>query len=218
MQRRDFSRSVLVAGATALGVTGGLSLTPAALAQRVGPKEGTDFVRLPRPVPVDSPPSQVEVLEFFAYSCIHCFNFEPVFEEWIQKKPAHVTVKRMPVGFSPAFVPMQRLYFTLESMNLLDQLHAKVFHAIHTERLPLTTPPAIIEWVGKQGVNRAKFTEIFDQSATGQKAQRAVQLQDAYGVEGTPSLGIAGRYYLPGQGPRTLAVANALIADLRSKT
>ncbi|MBP7567846.1 MAG: thiol:disulfide interchange protein DsbA/DsbL [Burkholderiaceae bacterium] len=214
MQRRDFSRSLLVAGTTALGAAGGLTLTPA-LAQRVGPKEGTDFIRLPKPAPVDSPAGQIEVLEFFAYSCVHCFNFEPLFEDWIQKKPAYVTVKRMPVAFSPQFVPMQRLYFTLEAMNLVDKLHAKVFQAIHGERLPLTTPPAIIDWVAKQGVDRAKFTEIFDISATGKKAQRAVDLQDAYGIEGTPALGIAGRYYLPGQGPRTLATASALIAELR---
>jgi thiol:disulfide interchange protein DsbA len=216
MQRRDFSRSLLAAGTAALGAASGLTLTPA-LAQRVGPKEGVDFMRLAQPAPVQSPASQVEVLEFFAYSCIHCFNFEPIFEDWIQKKPAHVTVRRMPVAFSPQFVPMQRLYFTLEAMNLVDKLHAKVFQAIHVERLPLTTPPAIIDWVAKQGVDRAKFTEIFDIAATGQKAQQAVNLQDAYGVEGTPALGIGGRYYLPGQGPRTLVVANALIAELRAK-
>lgn len=214
MQRRDFSRSLLLAGTTALGAAGGLTLTPA-LAQRVGPKEGVDYVRLPKPAPVESPASQVEVLEFFAYSCIHCANFEPIFEEWIQKKPANVTVRRMPVAFSQGFVPMQRLYFSLEAMNLVDKLHAKVFEAFHVERLPLTTPPAIIDWVAKQGVDRAKFTEIFNSGATGQKVQRAIELQDAYGVEGTPSLGIAGRFYLNGQGPRTLAVANALIADLR---
>ena len=65
-------------------------------------------------------------------------------------------------------------------------------------------------------MDRAKFTEMFNSGATGQKAQRAAQLQDAYGVEGTPALGIAGRYYLQGQGPRTLVVANALIAEVRA--
>jgi thiol:disulfide interchange protein DsbA len=214
MQRRDFSRSLLAAGTTVVGATVGLTLTPA-LAQRIGPKEGEDFIRLPKPAPVESSAGQVEVLEFFAYTCIHCANFEPVFEEWIQKQPAHVKVRRMPVAFSPAFVPLQRLYFTLEAMNLVDKLHAKVFQAIHAERLPLTTPAAITDWVVKQGVDRAKFTEVYNSGPVGEKANRAVQLQDAYGVEGTPSLGIAGRYYLPGQGPRTLAVANALIADLR---
>ena len=211
MHRRDFSRSLLVTGALAgLGV-------PPALAQRIAPKEGLDYIRLGRPAPTDSPAGQVEVVEFFAYSCVHCYNFEPLFEEWIQKKPAHVTVKRVPVAFSPAFVPMQRLYYSLEAMNLVDKLHAKAFEAIHTERLPLTTAPAIIDWVAKQGVDRAKFTEMFNSGATGQKAQRAAQLQDAYGVEGTPALGIAGRYYLQGQGPRTLVVANALIAEVRAK-
>jgi thiol:disulfide interchange protein DsbA len=214
MQRRDFSRSLLAAGTTAMGAASGLALTPA-LAQRIGPQEGVDFIRLPRPAPVESPASQVEVLEFFAYTCIHCANFEPAFEEWVRRQPGHVKVRRIPVAFSPAFVPTQRLYFTLEAMNLVDKLHARVFQAIHTERLPLTTPAPITDWVAKQGVDRAKFTEIYNSGPVGEKANRAVQLQDAYGVEGTPSLGIAGRYYLQGQGPRTLVVANALIADLR---
>ena len=48
MQRRDFSRSLLAAGTTAVAAAGGLTLTPA-LAQRVAPKEGTDFVRLQEP-------------------------------------------------------------------------------------------------------------------------------------------------------------------------
>ncbi|MDM7944258.1 MAG: thiol:disulfide interchange protein DsbA/DsbL [Hydrogenophaga sp.] len=214
MQRRDFSRSLLAAGTTALAATGGLTLTPA-LAQRVGPKEGTDFVRLARPAPVETPASQVEVVEFFAYSCVHCFNFEPLFDEWLKKKPAHVNVRRMPVAFSPAFVPMQRLYFTLEAMNLVERLHRKVFQAIHVDRQQLTAAPVITAWVEKQGgVDMARFNGLFNGAAAG-LATKATQLQDAYKVEGTPSLGVAGRYYVNGQGPRTLVVADALIAEVR---
>lgn len=213
MQRRDFSRSLLAAGGTAVALSAGLPLS--AQAQRVAPKEGTDYTRLARPAPVVSPPSQVEVVEFFAYTCIHCFNFEPVFEEWIQKKPSFVMVRRMPVAFSQAFVPMQRLYFALESMDLVGKLHTKAFSAIHVERQRLTTADAIIDWVAKQGVDRAKFAEVYNSAATGTKAQQAAQLQEAYAVEGTPALGVAGKFYVPGQGPRTLVVANALIADLR---
>ena len=212
MQRRVFSRSLLAG--SALGAVGGLAHTPA-LAQRIGPKEGTDFVRLPRPAPVQSTAGQVEVVEFFAYTCIHCHNFEPIFDTWIKKQPAHVVVRRTPVAFSPAFVPMQRLYYALEAMDLVDKLHAKVFQAIHEERQPLTTPAAIVDWVAKQGVDRARFTEVYNSGPTGEKAASAAKLQDAYGVEGTPALGVAGRYYLGGQGPRTLVVADALIAEAR---
>lgn len=212
MQRRVFSQSLL-AGST-LGALGGLAFTPAQ-AQRVGPKEGVDFLRLRQPAPVQSTAGQVEVVEFFAYTCIHCHTFEPLFDAWIKRQPAHVVVRRTPVAFSPAFVPMQRLYYSLESMNLVDKLHGKVFQAIHEERLPLTTPAAIVDWVAKQGVDRARFTEVYNSGPTGEKAARAAKLQDQYGVEGTPALGVAGRYYLNGQGPRTLVVADALIAQVR---
>lgn len=212
MQRRAFSRSLLAG--SALGALGGLTLSPA-MAQRIGPKEGVDFVRLPKPAPVQSAAGQVEVVEFFAYSCIHCHNFEPVFDAWIKKQPAHVVVRRTPVAFSPAFVPMQRLYYSLESMKLVDKLHAKVFAAMHEERLQLTTPAAIVDWVAKQGVDRARFTEVFNSGPTGEKAAYAAKLQDEYGVEGTPALGVAGRYYISGQGPRTLVVADALINEVR---
>ncbi len=209
MQRREFSKHLLAAGAT----SSALGLSPV-WAQRVGFVEGKDYQKLPKPVPTESPAGQVEVVEFFAYSCVHCFNFEPLFEEWIKKKPNHVTVRRTPVAFNQSFVPMQRLYFALEGMGLVDSLHTKVFKAIHEERLPLTTTPAIVAWIEKQGVDRNKFVSFYDGVAVKQ-AQKAVGLQDAYQVEGTPSMGVAGRFYVSGQGPRTLLVADSLIAEAR---
>lgn len=212
MQRRAFSASVLASGASAFAT--GL-YSPLAQAQVGGFKEGSEFMRLGRPAPVDSPAGQIEVVEFFAYTCIHCYNFEPVFHSWIQKKPANVTVRRMPVAFSEAFLPLQRAYFAIEAMGQVDALHEKLFRAIHVEKQRLATPEAIVAWVGKQGVDAAKFTEFFNSFAVAGKAKRAVQLQDAYQVEATPALGVGGRFYVPGQGAKTLQIADALIAELR---
>lgn len=210
MQRRDFSRSLMVAGALASAST---LLTPA-WAQRIAFKEGTDYQRLPAPVAVAAPAGQIEVVEFFAYSCIHCYRFEPLLDAWIPKLPSDVKVRRIPVAFSPAFQPMQRLYFALESMDLVDKLHAKVFHAFHEENQKLVTPEAITAWVDKQGVNREQFLGFFNGSAIKMSAE-ATQLQNAYQVEGTPALGVAGRFYVGGQGPKTLLVADSLIAQVR---
>jgi len=204
MLRRDFALSLLATGAAL-----------PALAQRVAPQEGTEYVRLGKPVPVEAPAGQIEVVEFFAYSCIHCFNFEPLLEDWDKRKPSGTVLRRVPVAFSPAFVPMQRLYYTLEAMDLVGRLHTQVFKAIHVDRLPLTTPGPITDWVVKQGVDRAKFSEIFNHADTLKKAQHAALLQDVYGVEGTPALGVAGRFYIPGQGPKTLTIANYLIGEAR---
>ena len=214
MQRRDFSRSLLAAGATALTATAGLTSLNAQ-AQAAGLKEGTDFIRLGKPAAVEAPAGQIEVVEFFAYSCIHCYNFEPLLAEWIKKKPANVVVRRTPVAFSEAFGPMQRLYYALEAMGQVEALHEKVFRAFHVDKVRLQDPAVIVDWMGKQGVDTKKFNELFASFSVAGKAKKATQLQDAYQVEGTPALGVAGRFYIPGQGPRTLQIAEALIAQVR---
>lgn len=214
MQRRDFSRSLLAAGATAL--TAGAGLAPlAAQAQAAGFKEGSDYLRLAKPVATDSAGGKVEVLEFFSYGCIHCFNFEAPMAAWIKKLPANVVVRRTPVAFNDSFVPLQKLYYAIEALGQVEALHEKVFQAIFVAKERLNNPEAIIAWAARQGLDKAKFTEVFNSFAVAGKAKRAVQLQDQYVVEGTPALGVAGRYYIPGQGPRTLQIADALIAGLR---
>ena len=94
-------------------------------------------------------------------------------------------------------------------------MHEKVFNAIHVDKQRLASADDIIDWVAKQGVDKVKFTSVFNSFAVSGKANRATQLQDAYQVEGTPALGVAGRFYVPGQGPRSIVVAEALIAEVR---
>lgn len=212
MQRRAFSRSLLAAGAGAF--TSGL-LPLAAQAQVGGFKEGSDYLRLGKPVATDSGAGKVEILEFFAYSCIHCYNFEPVMAAWMKKQPANVVVRRTPVAFSPAFVPMQQLYYTIESMGLVESLHEKIFRAFHVDKVRIQEAAVAADWMAKQGVDMKKYNELYNSFAVVGKAKRAAQLQDLYSVEGTPALGVAGRFYIPGQGPRTLQVADALIAEVR---
>ncbi|MFW9621188.1 MAG: thiol:disulfide interchange protein DsbA/DsbL, partial [Macromonas sp.] len=124
MQRRDFSRvlasaSVLTTG-TLLGSGWAQAATPVP-----GLKEGSDYRALSTPAPVDTPAGQIEVVEFFAYSCIHCYNFEPLLRDWVKQLPPNVVVRRTPVAFNAAFEPQQRLYYALEALGLLDSLHEK---------------------------------------------------------------------------------------------
>ena len=214
MQRREFTQAVLMAGTASTGLLGASH----AQAQATF-KEGSDYLKLSRPAPVDAPADKVEVIEFFWYSCPHCNAFEPAFDAWAKRQPAHVVVKRAPVAFQDSFVPQQRLYYALEAMGKVEELHRKVFHAIHTERQRLATQDQIADWVAKQGVDRAKFLEAYNAFGVAGKARRATQLQDAYQVDGVPSLGIAGKYFTSGSLaqtlPRSLLVADHLIAQSR---
>ena len=105
-------------------------------------------------------------------------------------------------------------------MNLLDSLHVKVFNAVHVEKQPLNTDASILAWAQKQGVDKAKFEETYKSFGVASKLKRAVQLQNDFKVEGVPSLGVAGRYYvdgtLAGSMEQALKVAEALIAQSRA--
>jgi thiol:disulfide interchange protein DsbA len=211
MKRRFFSTALLA-------TTAWLSALPAKAQWAF--KAGKDYMVLDRPVPTDVAPGKVELLEFFWYSCPHCNKFEPTFAQWVKDAPKDVTVRRVPIAFRDDFAPQQRLFYTLEAMGLLDSLHGKVFHAVHEERLPLNTETTILAWIEKQGVDKAKFSDIFKSFAVTAKIKKAVQLQNDFRIEGVPSLGVAGRYYIDGgtagSMERAIKVAEHLIAQARS--
>ncbi len=211
MNRREWT----LATAT-LATLPGLALAQAAGAE---PREGRDYIVLDKKVPTEAPAGKVEVIEFFWYSCPHCNAFEPTLESWIKAAPADVAVRRVPVAFRADFQPQQKLFYTLEALKKVDEFQVKVFNAVHRERQPLNTDDAIIAWAVKQGFERAKFTEIYQSFSVATKLRQAVQLQDAYKVEGVPSLGIGGRFYtdgtLAGSMERALQVTNFLIERVR---
>ena len=211
MQRREFS----ITAAT-------LALASAAHAQGQGqpPKEGVDYLTLDKPAPTEAAPGKIEVVEFFWYSCPHCNRFEPQLEDWAKKMPKDVILRRAPIAFRPDFEPQQRLYFVLEGMNKVDELHKKVFYAIHVEKQALNTLPLIADWVEKQGIDKAKFTEAYNSFPVATKTRKATLLQDAYKVDGVPALGVAGKYYTSGAVAQTmeraLVVTEHLVGLLRT--
>jgi len=214
MRRRDFSQVALLS-ASAWGLS-----VPVAHAQAKAPVEGKDYIKLSRPAPVDTPAPKVEVLEFFGYWCPHCARFEPAFEAWAKKAPAHMAVRRVPVAFRDNQVPMQRLYFALEAMGKVDELHGKVFTAIHGDKANLSTQDDIANWVAKNGVDKAKFLEQYNSFSVSTKSGKGTQLQNTYKVEGVPALGVAGRFYTDGTLSKTmergLQIVDYLIAEIRA--
>ena len=87
------------------------------------------------------------------------------------------------------------------------------------DKLKLATGEAIVEWMGKNGVDSAKFLAEYNSFGVVTKTQRASQLQNAYKVEGVPALGVAGRFYTDGSlaksMERALQVVDALVGQQR---
>lgn len=208
MKRREFSLAAVAAASTC-------TIAMPALAQAVA-KEGKEYVKLGKPVATTAGVGKVEVLEFFWYNCSHCSTFESTFAAWKASAPADVVVQRVPVGFNASFVPQQKLYYTLLGMGKVDEVHAKVFRAIHVERSRLAKDDEIFAWIGKQGLDVNKFKEVYNSFSVSNQVRKASQLQQEYNVEGVPSIGVGGRFYtdgtMAGSMANVLRVTDHLIA------
>src|SRR5690606_8843170 len=90
-------------------------LAQSAMAQSAG----QSYVTLEQAQPSDTP-GKIEVLEFFAYSCVHCATMEPMLEKWTKTLPDNVVFKPVPVAFNASMADLQKLYYTLESLDRLD--------------------------------------------------------------------------------------------------
>ena len=215
MQRREFSQAALAAASA-----GTLAALPLGVqAQGKPPAEGKDYLLLSKPAPSEAPAGQIEVVEFFWYSCPHCNEFEPQLEAWAAKAPKDVSLRRVPVSFRPDFEPQQRLYYVLEALGKVAALHKKVFYAIHVEKQTLNTADLVTAWAQKQGIDKAKFTELYNSFPVNMKTRKATQLQEAFMVDGVPALGVDGRYYtsgsLAGTMVRALTVTDHVLTLVR---
>jgi thiol:disulfide interchange protein DsbA len=210
MNRRRFAIR-LAATAAASG------LTLAARAQGAA-VEGRDYARLAQPLAMPAT-GKVEVVEFFGYWCPHCNNFEPTLDAWSRKLPPDVAFRRVPVAFSAPQEPYARIYFTLEAMGLLEQMHRKVFTAIHVQHQHLDKDSEILAFMTANGVDGGKFSETYKSFTVASKFKQARQLADAYRIDSVPTLGIHGRFFtspsLAGGSEQALRVTDQLIQRAR---
>jgi thiol:disulfide interchange protein DsbA len=184
-------------------------------------KAGADYLEVNPPVPVEVKPPQIEVIEFFSYACSHCLAFEPQFEKWKQAVPKDVSVRLEHVAFSSAFEPLQRIFYALQAMDQESALHAKIYAAMQTQRLRLDQPQVLFPWIAQQGVDRAKFESTYNSFGVSTQLRHAVELQNAFNVQGTPAMTVGGRYYTDGDVARSsgrmLAIVDWLIGRERER-
>ena len=157
------------------------------------------------------PPQQVEadgkieVLEFFWYGCIHCYNLEPVIEKWEKNRPADVRFRRVPAVFDSGGRTQRdaSYYYAFEALGVLDKLHRPFFEAIHRDRLRLDNADAMNEWLQRNGVDPKKFAETIKSFGVQSKLRRAQQMTVGYRIEGTPTMAVQGRYTVAAENART---------------
>ena len=167
-----------------------IAFTAAAFAQS---PDGKPYVAISPPQPPESG-NKIEVIEFFWYGCPHCYDMEPSVVAWAKKLPADVAFKRVPAYTNDVWGIGARIYYTLEAMGKLEDMHAKVFDAIHRDRVNLNADKPRNEWLAKNGVDPAKYAEVEKSFTVATRLQRAKQLAANYKLDGVPRFTVNGKW------------------------
>jgi thiol:disulfide interchange protein DsbA len=170
-----------------------LALPGIAAASPAVPKEGAEYLALPSPQPTDSG-RKIEVLEFFAYYCPHCYAFEPQLAEWVKKQGDSIVFRRVHVPRGAPVQAQQRLFFTLESLDLLEQYHGKVFNAMHVDHLPLAQDEQVFDWASRAGRDRARGVDAAPPFGGPANVRPAPAQLEANRTPHTPMIAIDGRF------------------------
>jgi thiol:disulfide interchange protein DsbA len=160
---------------------------------------------------------KIEVVEFFSWGCPHCYEFYPMLSRWLGTLPKDASFKRVPVGLGhPEWEALAKAYYALQSTGDVDRLDSQIFEDIHRNHVWLYDEQSITAWVGKHGVNVAKFTEAFRSFGVNTSAGQAEQRAEDYRIPGVPTLAIAGKYTVDGDQAKMLTTSDQLIVMERT--
>ena len=182
------------------------------------PVEGTDYEVIANGAPYEAAPGRIEVVEVFGYTCPHCAHFEPALEAWKAKQPKDVKFTPVAAPFGGYWTPFARAYFAAKTLGIAERSHAAVFQALHEDgTLPRNpTDDELAAFYAQFGVQPARFIATLNGPAVDAAMQRAQAFIERSGVEGTPTLIVAGKYRVAGGQANLLNVVDQLVARERA--
>ena len=165
-----------------------------AMASPADPRQGAEFVTLPARQEVMAPANKVEVIEFFMFHCPYCYGLEPELAAWVKQQGDAIQFRRVHLPYSGPNDPEAHLFLTLEALGKDEAMFAKVEHAVHVERIRLAKDDAIIDWVAKNGIDKAEFLAAWNSFGVTTGLRRLARTVSDYHVESAPTLVVNGRY------------------------
>jgi len=177
-----------------------LSLACSAQAQGTKPvpyQEGLHYFLIDGAPVASSGP--MELVEAFSYLCSHCNTFEPYIGAWKKRKPESVEFRRIPVVFGRGSWELYaRGYVTAEMMNVGEEAHNAMMDRLWKEKNMMRSMEELAEFYSQFGVDKEKFLATSGSFAVEARLKKDQQKVQSYGITGTPSLVLNGKYRIAG--------------------
>jgi len=179
-------------GVVALAVVGYLTWLTFESTPSDGFVEGQHYRVLEQPRRIRG--DKIEVMEFFSYGCIHCYNFEPLITEWAEQRTDTVNLIQMPAVANEYWRLLGRTYYTLDALNVREDHQLALFRAIHDARLVFDTPEKIASFFESRGIDKDQFDAAFTSAPVSRNLARADQLARRMQVAAVPTVVVHGKY------------------------
>jgi len=166
--------------------------------------------------------NKVEVVEFFWYGCPHCYRFQTHLEDWEEDgMPDNVEFRQVPAILSQDWVVHGRAFYAAQLMDVLDQFHQPFYDAIHQDKRNLNSVDSIAAFAGELGIDAEEFADTMESFAVENRLREARNLNQEYGVRGTPTMGVAGDKSVSpseaGSYEAMLSMVNEYVAEARGE-
>ena len=161
---------------------------------------GKDYT-LVEPAQPTAANGKIEVLEFFAYPCPHCYHLVPELSTWAKTMPKDVSLTYVPVVFRESWEPMAYTFYALDTLKQLPKPHDALFDAWNVSHTDLVSIGQISAFVAQRGVDKQKFTDTYRSFGVQSQVTRSKQMVLSYRIQGTPTLVVDGRYAITGLQP-----------------
>ena len=167
-------------------------------------------------------PAKIEVVEFFWHGCSHCYNFEPILNQWKKNLADDVDFRGSPAVWNAGMELHAKAYYVAEVLGVLDKLHLALFQAMNVDRKRLSSEDEVAEVFVANGVSKEEFMKTLNSFGVSSQARQAASRARAAKISGTPEMMVNGKYRIStrleaikGQGDM-LKVATYLIAKERA--
>lgn len=176
--------------------------------------EGEDYLVLEQPRRVRG--DTIEIMEFFSYGCIHCYNLDPKLDDWAEGHGEAIRLVRTPLVANEYWRRLGAVYFALRETDRLDDLHSRFFDAIHVVGLSFPDDASVGNWIDSQGADGNAFVALMSGSNVQRRVAGADRLARNARVASVPALMVHGKYLVRPTREisiqRMLLVADHLIA------
>jgi len=176
--------------------------------------EGEHYLLIENPRRIRS--DQIEVMEFFGYACVHCYNFDPILADWVQEKGAAIKFIQTPAISSEYWRLLGRNFLTYQELGEHDKYHTPFFRAVHAGGREFTDPESLSEFYEQLGGEKQAYINAFNSAGVASELSRADRMARRLKVAAVPSIVIQGKYLVRTSGSvgpkRMLDVMDYLLA------